>query len=279
MQIFHTTPELQAYLKQQRLNGKSIGFVPTMGNLHPGHLSLIQQAKSQCDVVVASIFVNPTQFGANEDIERYPRTLDQDQNLLIEQQCDVLFIPEITSMYPQGEQTRVSVNQLSDLYCGASRPGHFTGVATVVCKLFNIVQPNVAVFGSKDFQQLAVIKQMATDLMFDIDIQAAPTIRAESGLALSSRNGYLNKQQLDTAAAIFQTLTWAKARIIEGDSLAIIEKEALVMLTDAGLKPDYFHICHPTSLQPAARSDRSIVILAAAYLGSARLIDNLHFSW
>ncbi|MCJ8312647.1 MAG: pantoate--beta-alanine ligase [Saccharospirillaceae bacterium] len=277
MHIFDTIETLRAHLITQKQQGKRIGFVPTMGNLHKGHLSLIKQAKAQSDVVVASIFVNPTQFSAGEDIERYPRTLEQDQNLLFEQGCDVLFIPEVQSMYPKGELTRVSVKGISSLYCGASREGHFDGVTTVVCKLFNIVQPDVAVFGSKDFQQLAIIRQMAKDLMMNIDIQAAPTFRADSGLALSSRNGYLSEEEMNIAPAIYKTLTWAKEAILNNQSQAQIEKDAKVKLTQAGLKPDYFHICNADTLQAATKEDRHIVILVAAYLGSARLIDNLNF--
>ena len=189
-----------------------------------------------------------------------------------------MFLPEVDSMYPEGELTRVSVDQISNLYCGASRPGHFTGVATVVCKLFNIVQPDVAVFGSKDFQQLAVIRKMADDLMMDIDIQAAPTFRANSGLALSSRNGYLSDQELLIAPNIYKTLQWAKKALIEGQSIAKIEKDAQVKLTEAGLKPDYFNICQSQNLAHARGEDTEVVILAAAYLGSARLIDNIQLS-
>ncbi|BCE00832.1 pantoate--beta-alanine ligase [Marinicellulosiphila megalodicopiae] len=277
MHIFDTIDALREHLNQQKKQGKRIGFVPTMGNLHKGHLSLIKQAKAQSDVVVSSIFVNPTQFSKGEDIERYPRTLEQDQTLLIEQGCDVLFIPEVQSMYPKGELTRVSVKDISAKYCGASREGHFDGVTTIVCKLFNIVQPDVAVFGSKDFQQLAIIRHMAKDLMMNIDIQAAPTFRADSGLALSSRNGYLSEEELDIAPAIYKTLTWAKEAILNNQSQAKIEKDAKAKLTEAGLKPDYFHICNADTLQAATKDDTHIVILVAAYLGSARLIDNLNF--
>jgi len=277
MFIFDTIDALRDHLNQQRKQGKHIGFVPTMGNLHKGHLSLIKQAKAQTDVVVSSIFVNPTQFSAGEDIERYPRTLEQDQTLLLEQGCDVLFIPEVQSMYPNGELTRVSVKDISSKYCGASRDGHFDGVTTIVCKLFNIVQPDIAVFGSKDFQQLAIIRQMAKDLMMNIDIQAAPTFRSDSGLALSSRNGYLSEEELNIAPAIYKTLTWAKNAIINNQSQAQIEKDAKAKLTEAGLKPDYFHICNADTLQAATKDDIHIVILVAAYLGSARLIDNINF--
>jgi len=277
MQIFDTIESLRSYLLQQKQQGKRIGFVPTMGNLHQGHLSLIKQAKSQSDVVVASIFVNPTQFSVGEDLERYPRTLEQDQTLLIEQGCDVLFIPEVQTMYPKGELTRVSVKKISNLYCGASRDGHFNGVTTIVCKLFNIVQPDVAVFGSKDFQQLAIIRQMVKDLMIPVDVQAAPTYRADNGLALSSRNGYLTEEELAIAPAIYQILTWAKASVQNKQSQAQIEKDAQAKLVQAGLRPDYFHICHADTLQAATDEDTHLVILVAAYLGKARLIDNITF--
>lgn len=281
MRIIKTIAELRAQLQQQRLAQKRIAFVPTMGNLHDGHLTLVEQGKAVADVVVASIFVNPLQFGAGEDLERYPRTLEEDTAKLIESGCDYLFAPTVDEMYPQGtsSQTIVDVPNLSALHCGASRPGHFRGVATVVTKLFGIVQPDVAIFGLKDFQQLAVIRQMVKDLCLPVEIIGAPIARSSTGLALSSRNGYLTQAELEIAPALYQTLCNIQQRINAGEhDYRSLERDAIVQLARAGFRPDYFNIARQGDLLPAKQEDKQLVILAAAYLGQARLIDNLHFS-
>ncbi|MEH6626792.1 MAG: pantoate--beta-alanine ligase [Motiliproteus sp.] len=272
---------LRETLKPFRLQGKRIGFVPTMGNLHEGHISLIHEARKHADIVVASIFVNPLQFGANEDLDNYPQTLEQDQVLLEANQCDLLFAPTVRAMYPNGKgiETLVEVPDLSNRHCGASRPGHFRGVATVVTKLFGIVQPDLAVFGQKDYQQLAVIRQITADLSLAVEIIGVETARNDQGLALSSRNGYLNNEQLRTAVNLFKTLQWAKSEIFSGrrDYIAL-QEEAIHKLEKVGFGRDYFHICDQHKLLPASDVERDIVIVAAAKMGPTRLIDNITFS-
>ena len=278
MITIHTIAELRAALNKERLQGKRIGFVPTMGNLHEGHLQLIDQAKSCSDIVVSSIFVNPLQFGAGEDLDNYPRTLAEDQEKLTSRGCNFLFAPPDAEVYPHGReaQTQVEVPVISDMYCGASRPGHFRGVSTVVCKLFGMVQPDIAIFGEKDFQQLMVIRRMTEDLSLPVEIQGAPIARNEYGLALSSRNGYLSSQELETAIELNRTLRNAKRMIIEGNKDYLsIEEQAQANLEIAGFKRDYYKICRRSDLQAATPSDSELVIVAAAYLGPARLIDNI----
>ncbi|WP_420554838.1 pantoate--beta-alanine ligase [Neptuniibacter marinus] len=278
MQTIHSIAELRAALKQERLQGRRIGFVPTMGNLHEGHLQLIDQAKSTSDIVVSSIFVNPLQFGAGEDLDSYPRTLKQDQEKLSSRGCDYLFAPTDAEVYPHGReaQTQVEVPVISDMYCGTTRPGHFRGVATVVCKLFGMVQPDVAIFGEKDFQQLMVIRRMTEDLSLPVEIQGAPIARNDKGLALSSRNGYLTPSELEIAPLLNQTLQTAKTAIVSGNkAFNEIEEQSQATLEAAGFKRDYYKICRRSDLQPATDTDHQIIILAAAYIGAARLIDNL----
>ncbi|PXF30148.1 pantoate--beta-alanine ligase [Pokkaliibacter plantistimulans] len=278
MLVLPTIAELRQQLHVERMRTHKIAFVPTMGNLHDGHISLIHKAREEADVVVASIFVNPLQFGANEDLERYPRTFAEDSAKLEESGCDYLFAPSVEEMYPQGltSQTIVDVPRLSSLHCGASRPGHFRGVATVVAKLFGIVQPDVAIFGLKDFQQLAVIRQMVNDLCLPVTILGAEIARAESGLALSSRNGYLTSGELQTAPLLYQTLQGIEQRITAGEvDFRQLEAEAKQQLNELGLEPDYFNICNQATLELAESDDKQLVILAASYLGKARLIDNI----
>ncbi|MCP4791463.1 MAG: pantoate--beta-alanine ligase [Gammaproteobacteria bacterium] len=280
MQLISRIDALRQELWRHRLNGASIAFIPTMGNLHEGHLQLIDRAHEYADVVVSSIFVNPLQFGPGEDFNGYPRTFEADQSKLAERGCHVLFAPSVDEMYPdtQVSSTIVKVPHLSSIHCGASRPGHFTGVATVVTKLFGIVQPDYAVFGLKDFQQFLVIKQLTEDLCLPVEIIGAPIARAESGLALSSRNGYLSAEQLDTAAALYRCLADVRTQIDNGNShYSELEEAAQIRLEEAGFKRDYFNICRQQDLQPATTEDTDLVILAAAYMGQARLIDNLHF--
>ncbi|WP_415883328.1 pantoate--beta-alanine ligase [Neptuniibacter sp. QD72_48] len=281
MITLHTIADLRAALNKERAAGKRIGFVPTMGNLHEGHLQLIDQAKANSDIVVSSIFVNPLQFGAGEDLDNYPRTLAADQEKLNSRGCNYLFAPTDSEVYPNGResQTQVEVPEISDLYCGATRPGHFRGVATVVAKLFGMVQPDVAIFGEKDFQQLMVIRRMTEDLSLPVEIQGAPIARNEQGLALSSRNGYLSEQELETATVLNASLREIEAALIEGnkDFDSLIES-AQQRLETAGFKRDYLVICRSQDLQPATPEDSQLVVLAAAYLGPARLIDNLQIN-
>ena len=281
MNTVKTVRELRAAVARARSEGKRIGFVPTMGNLHSGHVALITKATQRVDFVVASIFVNPLQFGAGEDLDKYPRTLAADQEKLLEAGCSLLFAPTVEEMYPDGMagQTRVSVPQLSEGLCGASRPGHFEGVATVVSKLFNMVQPDIAVFGQKDYQQLAVIRAMVQDLNMPIQIIGEPTVRAEDGLALSSRNGYLSAEQRAIAPVLYRSLSQIAAAIQAGDhDFAKLRAEQIQQIEAAGLRMDYLEVRQGVNLRPATPEDRDVVILVAAYLGSTRLIDNLHLN-
>lgn len=278
MQTVESIKALREHRREWRQQGKRVGFVPTMGNLHDGHLELVKKAVETCDVVIASIFVNPLQFGQNEDLATYPRTLAEDKKKLTAQGADLLFLPTIEEMYPRGleQQTFVEVPGISSIICGASRPGHFRGVATVVCKLFNMVQPDCAFFGQKDYQQLQVIRLMARDLSMDIDIQGVPTQRATDGLALSSRNGYLNDEQRKLAPMLYKTMQDVAENLRQGDTnLMQLSKSAVDKLSQYGFKPDYIEIRNGETLQAAASDDNHLVILAAAYLGTTRLIDNL----
>ncbi len=281
MNTLHSIAQLRAALARARQDNKRIGLVPTMGNLHDGHIALVEKALQRTDHVVVSIFVNPLQFGANEDLDSYPRTLAEDQRRLLDAGAHVVFAPSVNDMYPEGMQghTLISVPVVSEGLCGASRPGHFDGVATVVGKLLNIVQPDLAVFGEKDFQQLAVIRKMAHDLCLPVQIMGAPIVRAADGLALSSRNGYLSDEQRRVAPRLYQTLQQIQQQLVGGrrDFPAIIE-EARVELTVAGFQPDYLDLRDAQSLQPVTPDCQDIVILAAAYLGTTRLIDNLQVS-
>lgn len=275
-----TIQGLHAALTSVRASRKSIGFVATMGNLHDGHLKLVQEAHQLCDVVVVSIFVNPTQFGAGEDFANYPRTFEADSNLLAEAKCDILFAPSIEEIYgitPQ--KTTVQVDALANDLCGKSRVGHFTGVATVVTKLFNIVQPNVALFGEKDYQQLAIIRHVARDLCFDIDVVGVPTVRAEDGLALSSRNGYLSEEERTLAPAIYATMRSIQQHILTAAELGKIDfialaKEGRKTLESQKFVVDYVEIRN-LDLSPADKTSTKWVILVAAKMGKTRLIDNL----
>jgi pantoate--beta-alanine ligase len=273
--------QLRSHLWQAKLDHKVIAFVPTMGNLHEGHLQLIDRALEEADLVVASIFVNPLQFGPGEDFNGYPRTFMADQEKLISRGCHVLFAPNVDEMYPTTNvsSTVVKVPHLDQLLCGASRPGHFTGVATVVSKLFGIVQPDLAIFGLKDYQQFLVIKQLTNDLCLPVKIIGAPIARAESGLALSSRNGYLSNSELGQAAQLYACLINCRLALEQGESdLQKLEDQAQCQLESAGFERDYFKICRQNDLQPATNSDSHLAIVAAAYLGKARLIDNIRFT-
>jgi pantoate--beta-alanine ligase len=251
-----------------------------MGNLHAGHISLVTEAHKHADKIVASIFINPMQFGANEDVDNYPRTMEADQQKLAAEGTDLLFTPTPEIIYPKGldKQTFVEVPTVSEGYCGESRPGHFRGVSTIVCKLFNLVQPDIACFGLKDYQQVQVIETMVEDLSMPIKIIPVETIREDSGLALSSRNGYLTEEELKIAPALSQNIQWLAKELKNGNDFIGLAKTAALYINNAGLKTDYIHVCNAKTLQPASEDDTDIVILAAAYCGKARLIDNLRFS-
>ena len=281
MQFIESLNTLRELRQSWRSAGHTVAFVPTMGNLHDGHLDLVKQAKVLADKVVVSIFVNPMQFGANEDLDAYPRTLDADRSKLEAHGVDALFFPAVDDVFPRGlsEQTFVEVPGISDLLCGASRPGHFRGVATIVCKLFNMVQPDVACFGEKDFQQLQVIRTMVEDLSMPINIVGVPTRRQEDGLAMSSRNGYLSAEQRTTATQIYAAMEQMRAAICaRQDSYADIERKASQSLMAAGLKPEYVTIRNARNLQPAEPGDYQLVILMAAFMGTTRLIDNMQIT-
>jgi pantoate--beta-alanine ligase len=279
MQIANTIAELRSILGTWRRAGDRIAFVPTMGNLHAGHISLVEAARRQAERVVVSIFVNPTQFGAGEDFEAYPRTEAEDREKLLAAGVDLLFLPEIGEMYDPGARTVVSVAGLSGLHCGAFRPGHFDGVATVVAKLFNIVQPDSVFFGLKDYQQFVIIRTMVRDLNIPVALIPVETVREASGLAMSSRNGYLSDTEKKTAAKLYRALCEAKDTVLGGrTAYTEIERQAQAFLAAAGFKTDYFSICRSSDLAAATPEDREFVILAAARLGKTRLIDNIYFS-
>ncbi|MCK0106982.1 pantoate--beta-alanine ligase [Marinobacter sp. S0848L] len=278
MRTVHSLKELRSILRAYRQQEKTIALVPTMGNLHEGHISLVRKASEAADIVVTSIFVNPMQFGANEDLDSYPRTLAEDQDKLAPAGNTLIFAPPVSEIYPEGlaNQTKVVVPEVSEGHCGASRPGHFEGVATVVTMLFNMIQPDMAFFGEKDFQQLAVIRKMTRDLMMPIEIIGAPTVREEDGLAKSSRNGYLSEEERAIAPVVYKTLTHAAQQLEAGNGdFAALEQEARDTLTNAGLRPDYFNIVNSLTLKPASDADKELTLLVAAFLGTTRLIDNL----
>lgn len=280
MEQLHGVAEVRERVAQWRHEGHTIGLVPTMGNLHDGHLSLVREARRHCDRVVVSIFVNPTQFGPGEDFDAYPRTLDADAARLREAGVEVLFAPTVDAMYPLGaNRTWVDVDALGDYLCGADRPGHFRGVATVVSKLFNIVQPDVAVFGEKDFQQLAILRRMAAELLFPVRLIGAPTAREADGLAMSSRNGFLTETERARAPLLQQHLQDARRAVEQGErDYRALEKRIAVSLAEHGFDVDYVTVANATTLAPAAAEDRELVIAAAARLGRPRLIDNLTLS-
>lgn len=283
----HTIKELRQHVKAARMAGREIGFVPTMGNLHEGHISLIDRSTADGCYTVSSIFVNPLQFNDKSDLSRYPRTLPEDQQKLQAANCDLLFAPNVEEMYPAGqdEQSIVHVPVVSEGLCGGSRPGHFDGVSTVVSKLFNQVLPDKAYFGEKDFQQVAVIRKMVADLCMPVDIIPVPTARAEDGLALSSRNGYLSAEERQQAPELYKTLNNIAAALLnaDGQSLETILDQARKHLDTQGFKTDYLDIRYSDDLRPLTNDElqaqqlrhSSITILGAAFLGSARLIDNI----
>ncbi|MDB9737520.1 pantoate--beta-alanine ligase [Porticoccaceae bacterium] len=278
MRIFHTVSGLRDALTVHRREGLRIGFVPTMGNLHQGHLALVKQARESCDIVVCSIFVNALQFGLNEDWDKYPRTYQMDCDKLTEAGCDYLFHPDDTEMYPNGldTQSRVICPTMTDVLCGASRPGHFEGVTTVVSKLFNIVQPDEAIFGIKDYQQLAVIRRMVEDLCMPVQITAAPIYREADGLAMSSRNSYITEEERPKVVVLKDSLEWIAQQVREGArNFRQLEVLAIERIAEAGFKTDYITLSNSKTLDPAAEDDLEITVLGAIFTESARLIDNL----
>jgi pantoate--beta-alanine ligase len=274
-----TVAALRAQVGDWRRQGKRIGFVPTMGNLHDGHFALVDLARRHTDFVVASIFVNPTQFGPNEDYARYPRTPDSDIEGLRTHGCDALLLPSVEEMYPFGTIgcVQMHVPGITDILCGAHRPGHFNGVAQVVARLFNMVQPDVAVFGRKDYQQLQVIRYMTTEMSFPVDILPAPTLREDDGLAMSSRNQYLQGDERQTATLIHRTLQWMKQQAGYGMPIDKIEDEARQQLEMAGFVVDYAEIRRADLARARAPDETGLLALIAARLGRTRLIDNLEF--
>jgi len=277
MKTVFELPELRQVIAGWRRDGRRIAFVPTMGNLHSGHISLLEKARELADRTIASIFVNPIQFGRGEDYENYPSTLDQDRKKLEASNLDLLFMPNLKELYPGGvdEDTRVNVPGLSSILCGKFRPGHFSGVATVVSKLLINVTPDYALFGEKDYQQLLIIRQMVSDLCIPTEIIGMPIIREADGLAMSSRNAYLNKSERKIAPVIYKTLQAAATRLQGRDfAFAAIEAEGMAALEKAGLKPEYFSIRRAADLSEPGLDDHELSILVAVWLGSARLIDN-----
>lgn len=277
MQIFNHIAEIKTYLRKEQKNGKIIGFVPTMGYLHEGHLSLIRRAANENDMAVVSIFVNPTQFGPAEDFERYPRDLQRDVNLAQQAGANVIFAPDVAEMYPQGYKTYVEVQEITNTLCGASRPGHFRGVTTIVTKLFNIVRPDRAYFGQKDAQQAIVIQQMTKDLDMDVEIMVCPIVREKDGLAMSSRNVYLNPQEREQAVVLSESLALAKKLIIQGERDAFKIKAAIVdKITQKPLaKIDYVSIVDAQTLKDIHHITNRVLIALAVKFGSTRLIDNI----
>jgi pantoate--beta-alanine ligase len=277
MKTLSIIAEARAAVRAARKNGKTVGFVPTMGALHPGHISLVRAAKAHCDYVVVSIFVNPTQFGPNEDLTRYPRTFAADGEKLIAEKVDLLFAPSVEEMYPPGASTFVIAEGISDRLDGRSRPGHFRGVTTVVAKLFHIIEPDVAVFGQKDAAQAAIIRRMVRDLAFPVEILVCPIVRESDGLALSSRNIYLSASERKRALVLSSALREVEIRWQAGerDSARLIDAARQVFLSEPEVRVDYIEIVDPATLEPVGDARGPILIAVAALVGTTRLIDNL----
>ncbi|MBT8142301.1 MAG: pantoate--beta-alanine ligase [Gammaproteobacteria bacterium] len=278
MKTVNTIKAVREQVRKWKSQGLRVAFVPTMGNLHAGHMTLLAKANEIADKVVASIFVNPLQFGPFEDYDQYPRTPDADVKKLTANGCELLFLPSVEEMYPLGKElaTTIDVPGISDILCGKDRPGHFVGMATVVSKLLNAVQPDVAIFGQKDYQQLMIIRRMVLDLCMPVEIVGAPTNRESGGLAMSSRNQYLSKEELKIAPLLYATLTAVGDKLKLGErDFSALEKAARKTLTDTGFKPSYFEIRKALDLQKPNPDTKSFVVITAAHLGKARLIDNL----
>jgi pantoate--beta-alanine ligase len=277
MQIVTTIAEARAAIAALRAQNKSVGLVPTMGALHAGHLTLVQAARAQCDAVVATIFVNPTQFGPSEDFSKYPRTFEADCELLRAANVDLLFAPDVAEIYPAGATTFVSVEGIEDRLDGQSRPGHFRGVATVVAKLFHIVAPSKAFFGQKDAAQVAILRRMVRDLHFDLEIVVCPIVRETDGLAMSSRNRYLNEDQRQSATVLYRTLTAMQERVEEGEvaSSELIDAGLSVLSEEPDAQLDYLRVVDPDTLKDLPDAEGGALQAVAARFGSARLIDNV----
>src|SRR5580704_4789436 len=280
MRVCHSIDEVRAASRTGRREGKSLGLVPTMGALHEGHLSLVRAARAQCDRVVVSIFVNPLQFGPNEDLAKYPRNFDRDRELLAKEGVDFIFAPSVEEMYPAGAVTYVTVEGLSDKLCGRSRPGHFRGVTTVVAKLFHIVEPQLAFFGQKDAAQCAIMRRMVRDLNFPAAIVVGPIVREPDGLAMSSRNAYLDPQERKSALVLFRALTQVKKRFDEGERNAgrLVETGKQVFAQESGARLDYLEIVGPDTLDPVSEITNEALVAVAALVGATRLIDNILLS-
>jgi pantoate--beta-alanine ligase len=277
VKICATIPEARSACRDARSGGKQLGLVPTMGALHEGHSSLVQAAKAQCDAVAVSIFVNPVQFGPKEDLSKYPRPFERDCRMLEKQGVDILFAPSVAEIYPGGSVTWVTVEGLSEKLDGRSRPGHFRGVTTIVAKLFNIIEPDVAFFGQKDAAQLAVIRRMVLDLNFPVEIVAVPTVREADGLAMSSRNAYLKGEERDRAAVLHRSLLRARQQFDAGERIAasLISAGKDLFANEPGVVLDYFEVVDPDTLDPVEKISKKTLVAVAAYVGSTRLIDNL----
>jgi pantoate--beta-alanine ligase len=277
MKICKTIEDMRGACGEARRAGKRLGFVPTMGALHEGHLSLVSAARESCDAVAVSIFVNPTQFGANEDLAKYPRNLERDCELLEKEKVELLFAPDVEEMYPAGAVTFVDVEEVSDKLDGRSRPGHFRGVATVVAKLFHIVEPHAAFFGQKDAVQIAIIRKMVRDLDFPVEIVACPIVREPDGLAMSSRNAYLNAEQRKQAPALYRSLASVKRLWEAGErnsaELARVGREEVGR--ESAVRLDYFDLVDTGTLDPMPEASRGTLVAVAAWVGSTRLIDNI----
>jgi pantoate--beta-alanine ligase len=277
MKICKTIDHMRAASRAARRPGKRLGFVPTMGALHEGHLSLVHAAKAKCDVVAVSIFINPLQFGPSEDLAKYPRTFERDRTLLEKEAVDILFTPTPEEMYPSGAVTYVTVEGLSEKLCGKSRPGHFRGVTTVVAKLFHIVEPDLAFFGQKDAAQATIIRRMVRDLNLPLEIVVCPIVREPDGLAMSSRNAYLSPQERKSALVLHRALTQVKNRFDQGERNAATLREAgrQVLAQEPAVRLDYFEVVDPTTLDPMPELTTSALVAIAAFVGNTRLIDNV----
>jgi len=277
VKILETPDDMHLCCAQRKREGKRIGLVPTMGALHEGHLSLVRTARTQSDVVAVSLFVNPLQFGPNEDLTKYPRTFERDRQLLEAEKVDLLFAPSVDDMYPRSATTYVTVEELSEKLDGRSRPGHFRGVTTVVAKLFHIVEPDLAFFGQKDAAQVAIIQRMVRDLNFPLRIVVCPIVRERDGLAMSSRNAYLDPQQRKQALVLYRSLTRVQTMADTGerDATKLIAAGKQVMAEEPDVRLDYFEIVNPDILDPVADISRGALVAVAAYVGSTRLIDNI----
>jgi len=279
MEVIKTIKEMKEFSSQARRAGKTIAFVPTMGFFHDGHLSLMREGRRRCDLLIISLFVNPTQFGPNEDFKNYPRDFERDRKMAEEVGADVLFAPEASDMYPSNHQTIVRVEKVTQNLCGRSRPVHFQGVATVVLMLFEIVMPHAAIFGEKDYQQLVTIQQMVRDLHMRVEVVGMPTVREEDGLAMSSRNRYLLLEERKAALSLYRSLQKAKELLQKGERKAerILHEMKEIFQSEPLVKIDYVQICDAYSLQDVNQIEGDVVVALAAYLGKTRLIDNLIF--